>query len=96
MTYLQRINYFDKKIEKAKEKLQDIEELYGHNAAFQKKQMEIDEFEHLKSWYNKKIIADNEAKKYSFCRISDCKYYLRGKCFVNKIPQSGKCDYCEV
>lgn len=37
MTYLQRINYLDKKIEKAKERMQEIEELQGHNAMYQKK-----------------------------------------------------------
>ena len=46
--------------------------------------MTIDEF--------KKV---NETKKYVFCRIAYCKYYSRGKCFINKIPQSDKCDYCE-
>lgn len=95
MTYLQRINYFDKKIEKAKEKMQEIEELHGHNAMYQKKQMEIEEFEHLKSWYNKKIIADCEFRKYMFCRVKNCKYYLHGKCFINKTPKVNECDYCE-
>ena len=95
MTYLQRINYLDRKIEKAKEKMQEIEELHGHNTIYQKKQMEIEEFEHLKSWYNKKIIADYEHRKHMFCRIKNCKYYQRGACFINKIPKANKCDYCE-
>lgn len=95
MTYLQRINYLDRKIEKAKEKIQEIEELHGYNTMYQKKQMEIEEFEHLKSWYNKKIIADYEHRKHMFCRIKNCKYYQRGSCFINKIPKANKCDYCE-
>lgn len=96
MTYLQRINYFDRKIKKAKEKMQEIEELYGHNAMYQKKQMEIEEFEHLKCWYNKKIIADYEYRKYSFCRATNCRNYMRGICFINKIPKANECGYCEV
>ena len=96
MTYLQRINYLNKKIEKAKEKLQDVEEIHGHNAAYERKQMEIEEFEYLKSWYNKKIIADCESRKHRFCIIKNCKYYQRGRCFINKMPENGECDFYDV
>lgn len=95
MTYLQRINYLDRKIDKAKEKLESIEELYGHNSAFYKKEMEIAEYEHLKSWYNSKILQENKSKNYTLCRILNCKYYLNNNCFIGKTPRDNKCDWSE-
>ena len=76
MTYLQRINYLNKKIER--------------------KQMEIEEFEYLKSWYNKKVIADCESRKHRFCITKNCKYYQRGQCFINKIPENNECNFYDV
>lgn len=87
MTYLQRIDWLDKKIQKAKEKLSDIELWHGQNAAYNRKQMEIEEWEHLKAWYNSKIVQGYEARKYSLCRVLDCKYYLHSKCFLGKVPK---------
>ena len=95
MTYLQRIDWLDRKIQRAKERLCEIEELHGQNSSYNNKQMEIEELEHLKSWYNSKIVQENKAKKYALCRISNCKYYIHSSCFIGKIPKDNNCDYCE-
>lgn len=94
MTYLQRIDWLDKKIEKAKEKLLDVEELHGRNATYRRKEMEIEEYEHLKSWYNGKIIAEYKRDTYRLCRMKNCKYYLHGNCFLGKSPVDNACIYC--
>ena len=96
MTYLKRIDQLDKKIARAKEKLEEIEELKGQNSAYRNKQMEIDELEHLKSWYNKKIVDEYEMRKSAYCRRSDCKWYIHSKCFLKVEPINNSCEYMEA
>lgn len=96
MTYLQRINQLDRKIARAKERLEEIEAIKGQNSAYRTKQMEIEELEQLKSWYNKKIVDEYETKKSRYCRISDCKWYIHGKCFLKVEPINNNCEYMEA
>lgn len=96
MTYLQRIEQLDKKLAKAKEKLLEIEMIKGMNKAYKNKQMEIDELEHLKIWYNERIVNEFNAKKYLFCRVYECKYYLHRKCFLNQQPINNDCEHKEA
>ena len=96
MTYLQRIEQLDKKLIKAREKLLEIEMIKRQNKAQQNKQMEIDELEHLKTWYNERIVNEFNAKKFLFCRVYECKYYLHGKCFLSQQPIDNDCVHKEA
>lgn len=96
MTYLQRIDQLDKKIYRAKKRLDEIEEIKGQNKAYRNKQMEIEELEHLKSWYNKKIIDEYEEKKSRYCRMAGCKWYLHGRCFLKVEPINNNCEHMET
>ena len=95
IAYEKRIEQLNKKIERLKQSAEDIELLYGNNYKYQKKQMEIEELCHLIDWYNEKISEDKQRELYRFCRINQCKYFMREKCFLLKIPTNNNCKFCE-
>ena len=94
-----RLKQLRKRLSQQQKQLEDILHDYGCGTKYHNKEMAIEETEILISHYEKAIEEDKRRsekyKQYAYCIKIECDYYVDGKCWAQRIPESDSCKFLE-